>query len=108
MKKDLKKMSFNNWIFGNAYPNLHNETREMTLNALIRCMWAINRNTKWNISITPSQASIWHNDIYLHLELPKDFKFKDYNHSEQEALTAALEYIFEQEKNNERKREVIK
>ena len=61
---------------------------------------AINREGGWKIDMNS-----WYIGVYTQLpvdhfkkcEMNKEFKYKDYNNSEQEALNAALNYIFKGE-----------
>ena len=66
---------------------------KITLETLIKAMWAINREGEWNIKLD-SHCIVFHSrkdycdDMY---------DFTEY--SEQKALKKALEYIYEQELN---------
>lgn len=64
---------------------------EITLEILIKAMWAINRRGYWCVEMFKDAIGICnkepgYDDI-------KEFKYKDHNNSEMEALKAALEYI---------------
>jgi len=62
------------------------------LEILIKAVWAINRERKWNIF-----ESYFSYNVYKDCVKQRQFHFKDYNNSEQKTLEKALEYIYEQE-----------
>ena len=67
------------------------------LELLIRSMWAINREKEWKISYDPDFGLSYH--LYgIKYRVNKGFYVRDYNDSEQTALTKALEYIYQESK----------
>ena len=90
------KMSFKEWVKRkiiegtkiklNLYP-------ELTLEDFIRCIWAINRGGEWIIELRY---------LYVHIEnetMRPGLSFQHFRYkSEQEALTAALEYVCKHKK----------
>ncbi len=67
---------------------------DVPLEILIKAMWIINRGGRRFVNMNWEQITIYAEGPY-HLGAVYS---KKYNNSEQEALTAALEYIYEQEK----------
>jgi hypothetical protein len=69
---------------------------EITLDILMRAVFAINRKrySGHRIIILDDQilVDLWDRDIRRHIN-DKNFYFKDYGHSEIQALTAAVEYV---------------
>ena len=64
-------------------------TREITLEILIKTMWAIIREGKYMIAMNKDYFSIHTNDDYI------EFLYDEHNNSETEALEAALKYIYD-------------
>jgi len=71
-------------------------TGQSNLEILIKAMFALNREGKWAIMIHPNEVIVYRQSFS-----GKDiiFLIKDHNNSELEALTKALQYIYEQENN---------
>ena len=88
----VQKIAGGDCIFDSSgcyYPLLKNVT--LSLEILIKAMWAINRERKYLIQIDAHCVYVKGNNKALK---NFTFRFSDYNNnSEQEALTAALEYI---------------
>jgi hypothetical protein len=82
----------------NEMPCLHYDIN-ITIEILIKAMWAINRDDKWEIEMD--------SDCILVKYVPEDFfqcmLFRKYNNSEQKALEAALLYIYKEEIKNAKK-----
>lgn len=93
MSEDFKKWLCDKSKFDIAHWLL-NEHEELSL--LIKAMWAINREGKWEIISDKVSLDISdkHGDFCI------SFYYSDHNNSEQEALTKALEYIFDKETQN--------
>jgi hypothetical protein len=92
MKEEIKRK-----IFKKAYGEI-DITGEyfIDLETLIRCMWAINRESvnEDNYCICSSTGGDY--IVYFGKYQRAYFSKKDHNNSEQTALEKALEYIFEQ------------
>lgn len=71
---------------------LNMSNSDIALLILIKAMWKINReNNKWVISMQ-GDLIMCQND-----EIIETFLYKKYNNSEQQALEAALQYIYSEE-----------
>lgn len=68
---------------------------KITLEILIKAMWAINRERKWFMDMNDKQIRAW---ILMPTDGAIQCNFKDYNNSEIETLTAALIYVLDNEK----------
>lgn len=76
------------------------EVIEPSLETLIRCMWAVNRESK-NKCLSWFIQQVYCNKglsfaVFKISEVVKFFYLCDHNDSEQEALTAALNYIYKE------------
>ena len=105
MTEDFKKWlcdlaGIKYWTVIDRYGNSWEEN--ISLEILIKAMWTINRQegSKYKIRLEDiycfTVTNEWSDSVAV---TDVDFYFKDYNNSEQEALTAALEYIFKETKN---------
>jgi len=73
---------------------------KVTLEILIKAMFAINRDIEKGYFVTfvnGECVAIYRNTCGMNF-MKKLFPFSDHNNSEQEALTAALQYIFDNKK----------
>jgi hypothetical protein len=97
MNEDFKK-----WLCEKAEYNYYLEYEQQpiidrTLEILIKAMWAINREDKRVYNITMTVGGTYLSKIGSKFPDFVFFRQADRNNSETEALTAALEYIFEQD-----------
>ena len=93
MTEDFKK-----WVFKKAYGKACPTIIDLVdIEMLVMAMWAINLERKW--SITMQYQRIFVDEIKIEIEHPhRTYDFKDFHNSEKEALTKALEYIYEHSK----------
>jgi len=92
MEEDFKRWlcKLNGYDFESDYFRMD----ELMIEILIKAMWQINRDGKWDIQMDRDYI-----DVSSRQEVLDDvFTFKDHNNSELEALTKALEYIYKETK----------
>ena len=98
-------MTFKEFVYKEAskidpyYKECKPNEEELSVDVLVNAMWAINREGEYKL-LQDDPAIYTVTDIDKSIELGYDinnfFFFKDYNNSEKQSLTAALNYIFEQ------------
>ena len=89
------KISFHDWVASKAYVGADPATCVLGLEASFLCMWAINREAIFMITIDNEivRCYRWENNGWGLCNL---FNFKDHNNSEQEALNKVLRYIYQE------------
>lgn len=94
MKEDFKKwLSDKAGYLYLAYQMLEEKGMNNEVELLIKAMWAVNREKDYLMEITDAYITVQDPDWRIE---PSYFLFKDYNNSEQKALTAALEYVYKE------------
>lgn len=88
---------FKEWCYHKVYPTQHIPVNlKLNLELLIKTMWQINREGKWFITNDFDNNYAVRNHMEICLSTEREyFLKKDYNNSEQKALTESLKYIYD-------------